>query len=93
MYIDLKCNPAKYVESTFKIAMLMEEKESSVCFAPLRTSCVPCHIKIDTDTLSSIILDSVDCKKRKEDIGKENRELGLGTFFQHEEGQENEKEL
>ncbi len=50
IHYDMKSRPSRYVHVTYLLALLTE---GSVCsgfeFCPLRTSSVPCHVKLDTE--------------------------------------------
>lgn len=55
---DMKARPSKYVRATFELALLTRggTKKTQVCFCPLRTSCTPCHVKLDTEAMAQIFV-------------------------------------
>ena len=54
IYLDLKTNPSKYVRATYRLSQAMQD--SDICFAPLRRSCIPRHVKLDTEALAQIFV-------------------------------------
>ena len=50
VHYDMKVRPSEYVRATFKLALMTKALPCrAMCFSPLRTSCVPCHVKLDTE--------------------------------------------
>ncbi len=55
---DVKANPRKYV---LKLCWLVED-EAGVCFMPTRRSNVPCSVKMDTEYVAQIFLNTASVR-------------------------------
>lgn len=67
---DLTIDPSRYVESTLRISRLMGDVGNLVTFMPTRRSNVPCHCKLDTETIAQLFVsysERVQQRKAAED--------------------------
>ncbi len=70
---DLKANPSKYLEATLRLCRELGAEECKFSFCPTRSSCIPCHCKMDTESLAQLILPRKECVKARNDFGKDGR--------------------
>lgn len=71
VHIDLKKFPSKYVGATYRLSRAMPD--SDICFAPLRRSCIPCHVKLDTEALAQIFVPYKKAVEARKAAGTSNR--------------------
>ncbi len=70
---DLKANPSKYLEATLRLCRELGAEDCKFSFCPTRSSCIPCHCKMDTESLAQLILPRKECVKARNDFGKDGR--------------------
>ena len=71
VYIDLKKFPSKYVGATYRLSQAMPDGD--ICFAPLRRSCIPRHVKLDTEALAQIFVPHRKAAEARKAAGISNR--------------------
>ena len=66
---DLKKRSSEYVTTTYRLCKEITSVAGGrdICFAPLHTSCIPRHVKIDTETLAQIVIPHREAVQARKD--------------------------
>lgn len=70
---DLKVSPSRYFAATLSLCRELGPDSCKFSFCPTRSSCVPCHMKLDTDVLAQLLLPHKRCVEARKSFGSEGR--------------------
>lgn len=76
---DLK-NTEKYIQATMKLSLLAEP-DRRVCFIPTRRSNIPCHTKIDTESMAQIFIPYSESVQERRLQTKCSTTIGCGIGY------------
>ncbi len=92
IHYDLKANPSRYFEATLRLCREISTDDCKFSFCPTRSSCIPCHCKIDTKSLAQLLLPYKECVKARKSFGRHVgtervQRLGVESLYRSEEGE------
>jgi hypothetical protein len=68
VHYDMKSHPSCYVHATYLLALLAEGSVyRGLEFCPLRTSSIPCHVKLDTEAIAQCFVPYKEAVKARKD--------------------------